>query len=375
MSGPGATQDSITWAEQKSRVRALCQRDLVVHGLMTPGRWLHQMAASEYAGLPADLHGDGGAVSLLERRVGELLGYEHTLFFSKGVVAQQVALRLWAARHGPRVVLHPMSHLALDEEDALAVLNPVTAIPLGADRPFTADELEKLAVTPSVVSYELPLRRAGFICPSWDELCWVSKWCRTRGVPLHFDAARLWEVAPGLGRSYREIAALADSLYVSTYKGLGAPSGALLAGPQSLIARARHWRTRFGGVAYRNFAPAIAALQGLDTYLPRMPSYHARAVRLAARIAASGVPVAPQPPGCNAFRCLFAAAPELLEAAHLELARETSVWWFNGFRPGTAGVGAYAEVMIGDGADSIADEEIIAAVEWLRQVGRTGMRS
>ena len=43
---------------------------------------------------------------------------------------------------------------------------------------------------------------------------------RAGRLPLHFDGARLWEAAPFYGRPYAEIAALADSVYVSFSKGL-----------------------------------------------------------------------------------------------------------------------------------------------------------
>ena len=43
---------------------------------------------------------------------------------------------------------------------------------------------------------------------------------------------------------------LADSLYVSFYKGLGGMAGAALLGPADFIAEARLWRRRQGGTIY-----------------------------------------------------------------------------------------------------------------------------
>ena len=67
-----------------------------------------------------------------------------------------------------------------------------------------------------------PLRDAGFLLPRWDDLVAFSQACRDRGVPLHLDGARIWESAPALQHSPAQIAALADSVYVSFYKGVGA---------------------------------------------------------------------------------------------------------------------------------------------------------
>jgi threonine aldolase len=85
---------------------------------------------------------------------------------------------------------------------------------------------------------------------------------------LHFDGARIWESQPWFGRPLPEIAALADSVYVSFYKGLGGLAGAALLGPADFIAEARLWRRRLGGTVYHLTAEAVSALVGLRDQLP-----------------------------------------------------------------------------------------------------------
>ncbi|MDP9436150.1 MAG: beta-eliminating lyase-related protein, partial [Actinomycetota bacterium] len=63
---------------------------------------------------------------------------------------------------------------------------------------------------------------------------------------LHLDGARLWECAPAYGSTWHGLGALADSVYVSLYKGLGANAGAVLLGDADLVAQARTWRHRHG---------------------------------------------------------------------------------------------------------------------------------
>ena len=46
------------------------------------------------------------------------------------------------------------------------------------------------------------------------------------------------------------VAGLFDSIYVSTYKGLGAMTGSLLVGSREFIQEARIWLRRFGGIQY-----------------------------------------------------------------------------------------------------------------------------
>ena len=63
------------------------------------------------------------------------------------------------------------------------------------------------------VMVELPLRDAGCLLPSWDELGALSEAARERGVPFHADGARIWESVGHWGRTLAEAADLVDSMY------------------------------------------------------------------------------------------------------------------------------------------------------------------
>src|SRR4029079_1443162 len=121
-----------------------------------------------------------------------------------------------------RVALPGLSHLVQHENDGPRLLHGFDLVPL-TDGP-TGPQVEPLTAVRGrlgAVLLELPLRDAGHLLPSWDELVAFSAACRERRVPLHLDGARIWEAAPGLGRTAAEIAVLSDSVYVSLYKGLG----------------------------------------------------------------------------------------------------------------------------------------------------------
>ena len=93
------------------------------------------------------------------------------------------------------------------------------------------------------------------------------------------------------------MAALADSVYVSLYKGLGGLAGAAVAGPEDEVAEARLWRTRMGGTLFSLLPYAVAGLRGLDLSLPRMAEFYERAQLLATRMSERGI------------RCFADAAP------------------------------------------------------------------
>jgi len=71
-----------------------------------------------------DLYGTGAVLEAFERKVADLLGFEAARFMPSGVMAQNIALRVWADRAGrSQVGMHPTSHLELHEERAYARLH------------------------------------------------------------------------------------------------------------------------------------------------------------------------------------------------------------------------------------------------------------
>lgn len=363
--------------ETAQDVRDGCRRALSGHRRRSVRETLAALAASPHAGAAPDSYGEGASIRALECDVAALLGKPDAVFIVKGVIAQQAALRSWTDHVGHRTVaLHPKSHIAFDERDAYRRLHHLDGVSLGRDHaPFTAADLDTVAEPLGAVVVELPLRRAGFLLPAWDELVAIAAWCRARAVPLHLDGARLWEAQPYYNRPLAEIAALADSVYVSFYKGLGGLGGAVLAGPADLIATARIWHARHAGPLMTAWPFVIAARDGLAQQLPRMGDYYRRAVSLAAALGAlPGVAVLPAPPQSNAFQLHLPAAAGALAAAHLVLAAETGTWLFGRLADGPLPDRATAEVSIGDAAEDIADDEAVRLVKRLLDAAATSFR-
>ncbi|MFB7915143.1 threonine aldolase family protein [Streptomyces sp. NPDC056061] len=306
---------------------------------------------------PTDMYGDG-VVAELEERIADLLGMEAAAFFPTGTMAQQVALRCWAGRTGsPVVALHPLAHPEVHERGALGAVSGLRTVhPTSEPRQPTAQEIRDLDEPFGTLMLELPLRDAGFVLPTWEELQDVVAAARERDAVVHVDGARLWECAPHFGRELPEIAALADSVYVSFYKTLGGLSGAALAGPASLIDEARTWRHRYGGQVFQQFPAALAALVGLDRELPPLPSYvaHAKVVAeaLAEGFAAAGVGwyrVHPEPPHTHQFQVWLPYPARVLTEAAVRQAEETGVALFANWHTASAGPPgvAFTEITVG----------------------------
>jgi threonine aldolase len=249
-----------------------------------------------------DVYGETGPVGRLESELVELFGVEAAAFFPSGIMAQEVALRVHGDRAGVRrVALPDLSHLLLHEEDGPRLLHglEISLLTQGFQTP-AARHLKAIPGRLGAVLVELPLREAGCLLPTWDDLAELSQACRDRGVALHFDGARIWESQPWFGRPLSEIAALADSMYVSFYKGLGGMAGAALLGPADFIAEARLWRRRQGGTVYHLTAEAVSALVGLRDQLPLVADMVAWARAFAAELP-SFITVHPGVPHANQF--------------------------------------------------------------------------
>jgi len=119
-----------------------------------------------------DLYGNG-VVEALEERTAAVLGMEAAAFFPTGTMAQQVALRCWAARTGdPTVALHAMAHPEVHERNAFSQVSGLRPVRLTSEpRLPTADEVRDFDEPFGALMLELPLREPGFVLPSWEELC------------------------------------------------------------------------------------------------------------------------------------------------------------------------------------------------------------
>ncbi|MFF4763931.1 threonine aldolase family protein [Streptomyces sp. NPDC001292] len=284
----------------------------------------------------SDMYGNG-VVEALEEKVAGLLGKEAAAFFPTGTMAQQVALRCWAGRTGdPAVALHALAHPEVHERHAfsqVAGLRPVRVT--SEPRQPTAEEVRTLDEPFGTLMLELPLRDAGFLLPTWEELVELADAARERDAVVHFDGARLWESTVHFGRPLEEIADLADSVYVSFYKSLAGYGGAALAGPRELVEEATTWRHRYGGNVFQQFPTVLSALAGLERELPRLPEYvrHARVVAAALRegFAAAGLPwchVHPAEPHTHEFQVWLPYEADAVAQAALRTAEETGTMLF-----------------------------------------------
>ncbi|MDG9717502.1 low specificity L-threonine aldolase [Streptomyces sp. DH24] len=328
---------------------------------------------------PSDLYGNG-IVEALEERTAELLGTEAAAFFPTGTMAQQVALRCWVGRTGdPTVALHALSHPEVHERNAFSRVSGLRPVRVtGEPRLPTAAEVRDFEEPFGALMLELPLRDAGYVLPTWEELTEVVEAARERDAVVHFDGARLWESTVHFGRPLDEIAGLADSVYVSFYKSLDGFGGAALAGPQTLVTEAKAWRHRYGGMLFQQFPTVLSALAGLERELPRLPEYvrHARVVAAALRegLAAAGLPwarVHPEVPHTHDFQVWLPYDTETLSEAAIRTAEDTGTMLFaHAWQPKGPGLACTEVHVRAAGLEWTADDVTGAVAEFAARLAQ-----
>jgi threonine aldolase len=307
-------------------------------------------ACAEFGIETADWYGEeGGAVELLEARVAELLGHPAAVFLPTGTMAQQAVLRTWCdRRRSRRVALPDIAHPLQHESDGPRLLHGFRFEPLTTGpRVATAADLAAVPGEPGAVMIELPLREAACLAPSWDELVALSAAARERGVPLHTDGARIWEVAPNYpGHSLAELGGLFDSVYVSFYKGLGAFAGAAVAAAEDVVHDVRTWRKRMGGTMFQMTPYALSGLVALRDELPRMADCVAWARAFAAAAAARGLRTRPEQPQSTTFEIYADGEAERINDRLLAFLERERVNLCGRFRPADVPRFAVCEIAV-----------------------------
>jgi threonine aldolase len=349
--------------EQRQALRRRCT--LIVPGFDVPdaaGEFRQLAEWCEHAEVAHDVYGKGELVEGFERKIAALLGKPAAAFMPSGVMAQLTAVRLWTeAARLDRFGLHPTSHLLHHEEQAWSALFDLHAVPIGDRlRPMTAADLDAVAQPLACAIVELPIREAGGQLPTWDELEALKAAARARAVALHMDGARLWESAAFYARTYAEIAAGFDSVYVSLYKGIGSFAGAMLAGDEAFVANARLWRRRLGGTLYHMSPMVAAAAMRFDERLACMPALYQRTLALASALGRRALlRVNPQVPQANMLHLYLAAPADAVAQARDALAQERGCWLFDNVRSADVPGWSVTEIYIGDRLLQVDDAQLM----------------
>jgi threonine aldolase len=318
LAAPGVVAPGLAWARQAAPVAPppfppVDARSVWLVGDSAPPN-AERMAQRllelvQRGGKPRDSYLAGGAVGELETRFAKLLGKEDCAFLPTGTMANHLAVRVLAGEAN-RVLVQHESHLYRDESDAAQLLSGLNLVPLATGRatPSLAEikaaveeaENGPYALRIGAIALESPVRRVNGEMVDPVVARDIAAYARSKAVKLHLDGARLLMAPPGY--DIAGTAALFDTVYVSLYKYLDAPFGAVLAGSKADIAKVRDLRHRFGGTIYQGWECAILALGALDDFDVRHRAAFAAADQLFAALKAEGVATLKPAPNASNIR-------------------------------------------------------------------------
>ena len=235
----------------------------------------------------------------LETRAAELLGHEASVYLPTATMANQIAIRI-LTEPGDVVIAEEHSHLFIAEQGGPAAHSGLFTRPLPGYAGRLAPEQIRATMTDprsghepvtKLVSLENTHNSSGGRIWPLDELLAVIETSRELGLRVHLDGARVLNAAVALGVPPAEIGGRFDTVTLCLSKGLGCPLGAIVAGSEELMVKARRAKHLFGGAMRQAGIVAAAGVYALDHHLDRLAEDHARARRLAEGLAAAGVAV------------------------------------------------------------------------------------
>lgn len=238
-----------------------------------------------------DVYGEDPTVNRLQEQIADRLGTEDALFVPSGTMANQICLHV-LTDPGDEIVLERGAHIFNYESGAAGLLSGVQLHPVAGDEGRLAPKHVKQAVRPEmevfpptrVVSVENTANQPGGIVYSLDRTRAIAKVAREHDLHLHLDGARLWNASAARDVPEHEFVAPFDVAWVALSKGLGAPAGSVIAGPEPLIEDARRTRKRFGGGMRQAGILAAAGVYALEHHRPSLAEDHEKARHLAETI-------------------------------------------------------------------------------------------
>ncbi|MCU4719212.1 threonine aldolase family protein [Halapricum hydrolyticum] len=261
--------------------------DLRSDTVTKPSDEMREAAAEAEVG--DDVYGEDPTVNELEARMADMLGKEAALYVPSGTMGNQIAVRAHTER-GQEVLLEEECHTYKWELGGIAQHSQVQARTIdGGDRGVVGPgqvhdgyvEGDDHRPGTGLLVLENTHNSKGGTAIAPERIDEAAQAAHDHGVPVHLDGARLFNAATALDVPADRIVREVDTVMSCLSKGLGAPVGSMLAGPDEFIERARRIRKLMGGgmrQAGLIAAPGLLALENRD----RLHEDHRRARELAA---------------------------------------------------------------------------------------------
>lgn len=230
--------------------------------------------------------GEDPTVNALEEATASVMGVDAAVYVPSGIMANQIAISLLTSP-GDEILCDGWAHIRNYELGAGSLFSGVSFRTVdNPDGSVHSEDIEQLlagsASRPSavtMVSIENTHNTSGGYLAPLEDVVKAADTARQMGANVHLDGARLWNATAATGEPPGAFGAAVDVASVCFSKGLGAPVGSALCGPDELVEEARQAQRRFGGGMRQAGVLAAAALIGLRDR-DRLVEDHSRAFAL-----------------------------------------------------------------------------------------------
>lgn len=239
-----------------------------------------------HAAVGDDVYGEDPSVNALEAEAAERLGKETAVFFPSGTQSNLCAI-LCHCRRGDEMLVGTSYHTFGSEAGGASALGGVAYSPLPVREDGSIDVAD---VTSGIRVNDMHRARTRLLCLEnttdgravpLSKLHAVAEVARNHGLKIHLDGARLFNACIALHHDVKDFTALADTVSVCLSKGLGAPSGTVLATDEARRNDILRIRKMLGGGMRQIGIIAAAGLFALQSNISRLSDDHRRAELLA----------------------------------------------------------------------------------------------
>lgn len=235
-----------------------------------------------------DVFKEDPTINRLEQKVAEMFSKEAALFCPSGTMTNQIAIKVHTDPLD-EVICDKTSHVYQYETGGYS-FNSGVAINLinGENGKITADQIETSIKgdfdwlpKSKLVVIENSCNKGGGSFYTLDEIKPIQELCKAKGLKLHLDGARLFNVLVETNESTQSVGEHFDTISICISKGLGAPVGSLLIGNKKEIAKARRFRKVMGGGMRQAGIIAAGCIYALENNIDRLKIDNDRAKQIA----------------------------------------------------------------------------------------------
>lgn len=220
---------------------------------------------------------------LLEK-AAKMAGKEAAILVPSGTMGNLIAIMAHCDRRDSEIIVGDCSHIMLWEQGGASQIGRVLArgVKNNKDGTFDLDDMEAKFSTAenihcastSLVCVENTHNYCGGTVLPMHWLRELKARCQQHSIPVHMDGARVFNACIHLGLALAEVLAPVDTAMFCLSKGLGAPIGSILTGPEEFIQKAIRIRKVLGGGMRQVGYLAGAGIFALDHHVERLRRDH-----------------------------------------------------------------------------------------------------